>query len=116
VVSDRDRSGSVQRSGHRGHDRVFPLCHIRWARGRAACQIARLPRPDAGPACLPPSGDRGGAYAFDAASADDGRRSRDQAADALLVRGPSRLHGIDPFEKALREQKWVAEVKAIIGK
>jgi hypothetical protein len=34
----------------------------------------------------------------------------------LLVRGPSRLHGIDPFEKALREQKWVAEVKAIIGK
>jgi hypothetical protein len=32
--------------------------------------------------------------------------SRDQAADAL----------IGPFEKALREQKWCAEVKAIIGK
>ena len=44
------------------------------------------------------------------------RRSRDQAADASVVRGPSRLQGIDPFEKALREQKWVAEVKAIIGK
>jgi hypothetical protein len=44
------------------------------------------------------------------------RRSRDQAADASVVRGSSRLHGIDPFEKALREQKWVAEVKAIIGK
>jgi hypothetical protein len=44
------------------------------------------------------------------------RRSRDQAADASVVRGPSQLHGIDPFETALREQKWVAEVKAIIGK
>jgi hypothetical protein len=60
--------------------------------------------------------DRGGAYAFDAASTDDAGRSRDQAADASVVRGPSRLRGIDPFETALREQKWVAEVKAIIGK
>ena len=38
------------------------------------------------------------------------------AAHASVVRGPSQLHGIDPFETALREQKWVAEVKAIIGK
>ena len=31
---------------------MFPLeCHLRQARGRAPCQIARLPRPDAGPAC-----------------------------------------------------------------
>jgi len=32
VVSDRDRSGSVQRSGHRGHDRVFPLEFATFAR------------------------------------------------------------------------------------
>jgi hypothetical protein len=118
VVSDRDRSGSVQRSGHRGHDRVFPLEFATFARlvdARHARLHDYLARMQAQPAYrravtgVAP-------YAFDAASADDGRRSRDQAADALLVRGPSRLHGIDPFEKALREQKWVAEVKAIIGK
>ena len=48
----------VQRGG-RSDDVPAGICRIRQARGRAPCQVARLPRPNAGPARLPPSGGQG---------------------------------------------------------